>query len=108
MSSVICVFDHAHKNYFNCAKDSLFGNWAFLSGSEYSELQSLLNDKIRTNVHLVKWADDAPDDVREIDILSQASFKRCNVKWLKFTNMGLGRLQLVLERHYGTMREPSD
>ena len=106
--SAICVFDHAHKSYFNCAKDSVFGDGAFISGAEYSELQSLLNDKIRTNVHLVKWADDAPDDVREIDILSQASFRRCNAKWLKLTGMGEGRLQLVLTEHFGTMREPSD
>ena len=104
----ICVFDHAHKSYFNCAKDAVYGDGAFLEGAEYTELQNLLNTEIRTNVHLVQWSDDAPDDVREIDILSQASFRRCNAKWLKFTNMGLGRLQVVLERHYGTMREPSD
>ena len=104
----ICVSNHAHKNYFNCSKDAVYGNGAFLSGTEYSELQNLLNSEIRTNVHLVKWADDAPDHVREIDILSRSSFKRCHAKWLKLTNMGLGRLQLVLESHYGTMQEPSD
>ena len=104
--SAICVFDHAHKSYFNCAKDSVFGDGAFISGAEYSELQSLLNDKIRTNVHLVKWADDAPDDVREIDILSPRSYAKCHSKWLKLTGMGEGRLQLVLTERYGTMREP--
>ena len=98
--SAICVSNHAHKNYFNCSKDAVYGDGAFLSGTEYSELQNLLNSEIRTNVHLVKWADDAPDDVREIDILSRSSFKRCNAKWLKLTGMGEGRLQLVLtERH---------
>ena len=106
--SAINVFDHVHKNYFNCAKDSLYGNGAFLESHDYSDLQSLLNTKIRANKHLVKWSDDAPDHVQGIDILSKRSYAKCHQRWLKLSHMGEGRLQRILVQHYGTMQEPSD
>ena len=101
MSKKICVFDHADKNYFTCAKDALFGNGAFLRGHDYIELQELLNSEIRTDHHLVKWSDDAPNHIRRIDILSKKSYARCHQKWLKLTHMGEGRLQRVLTERYG-------
>ena len=108
MSKKICVFEHADKNYFTCAKDSLFGAGAFISGHDYYELQDLLNSEIRTDHHLVKWADEAPARVREIDILSKKSYARCHQKWLKLSHMGEGRLQRVLTDRYGpNMLEPS-
>ena len=104
----INVFDHAHKNYFNCAKDALYGNGAFIESHDYSDLQNLLNTKIRTNRHLVTWSDNAPDHVQEIDILSPRSYARCHQRWLKLTHMGEGRLQRLLVQRYGpNMLEPN-
>ena len=105
--SQICVYNHSHKDYFRAAKDSVFGNGAFLETYDYSDLQSLLNEKIRKNRHFVCWADDAPPQVKAIDILSPRSYAKCHSKWLKLTDMGSGRLQRVLVNHYGTMQEAS-
>ena len=105
--SQICVYEHSHKDFFRCAKDSVYGSGAFLEGFEYSDLQSLLNTNIRTNRHLLRWADEAPSQVQEIDIMSPRSYARCHQKWLKLTDMGTGRLQIVLVDHFGTMQEPS-
>ena len=106
--STICVSKHSKKNYFNCAKDSLYGDGAFLTGTQYSDLQDLLNEKFRTNRHLIRWSATAPPEIQAIDILSSESYTRKCQKHLCFTNMGLGRLQLELVRTYGTMRDPTD
>ena len=103
----INVFANTEKDFFRCAKDSVFGDGAFLTGVDYAELQEILNAKIRTNPHLIRWADSAPPHVQTIDILSGESYARRCQKHLKLTGMGEGRLQVVLTKHYGTMRKPS-
>tara|TARA_B100000029_G_C17089280_1_gene783612 strand:- start:89 stop:409 length:321 start_codon:yes stop_codon:yes gene_type:complete len=105
--SKINVWDHVHKDFFRCAKDSVFGDNAYITGSTYANLQDVLNREIRKDPHLITWSPVAPEHVRELDVMSRKAFQRRNQRFLKLTPMGEGRLQLVLARHYRHMRIPS-
>ena len=100
----IDVFAQHDKDFFRAAKDSVFGDGAFLCGREYTKLQEILNEEIRTNRHLIEWSRDAPPAIREIDVLSGRSYARRCQRYLKLTPMGEGRLQLVLTQRFGTMQ----
>ena len=106
MANPINVSLHTGKNYFKQAKDSVFGPGSFLSGSDYRELQELLNRHIRNLRFLLTWSESAPPHIRALPMLCTAAFNPRLQKHLRLTTLGEAQLQRVLEEHYGTMRVP--
>ena len=98
------------KNYFNSAKDAVYGKKAFLSGAKYQELQQVLNDWMRlerghwmspeNNKHpYLQWNKDAPSDAP--NLYDARSFNPRLQKFIDLTYFGRERLQEVLIEQYG-------
>jgi len=102
----INVYAHANKDLWRVAKDSVYGNKSYLSGPKYRELQDLVLECVRNHSRYVKWADTAPQYIRELDIQSLPAFQRKFQPYLRLTHQGEGRLQRVLVDHYKTMQDP--
>ena len=105
----INVRENEEKNYFKCAKDSVFGPNAFLSGFQYREIQDLLNRTIRQESQtFLRWDNDAPLRFRQLPLSHTSSFNPRLQKYLRLTDAGVTELQRVLEEHYITMQTPDE
>ena len=112
MSRVINVSNHHGSNYFTTAKNSVFGECAYVQGAQYKELQSLLNISIRLRrlsgeVPLLEWGENAPKECKRIGVYDIDSFKRHLQRHLYLTPVGEWVLQHVLVDHYKTMQTPA-
>ena len=98
------------KNYFNTAKDAVYGKSAFLSGAKYQKLQQILNDWMRlerphwmranSNKHpYLVWSKHAPSDAP--NLYDARSFNPRLQKFIDLTYRGRERLQEVLVEQYG-------
>ena len=107
---LIDVADQWGKNYWNTAKDAVYGKKAFLSGAKYQELQQVLNDEIRlAHPHWMRddddkhpyleWNKDAPKDAP--NLYDARSFNPRLQKYIDLTYFGRERLQEVLIEQYG-------
>ena len=106
MPRPIDVYEHANKTYFRVAKDSVFGNRAYLDPDEpaYSGLQDFLNQHIRNTPGLLQWS---ASFLQGHPLYSASfSYQKRFQQYICLTDIGLRELQKKLVEHYLYMRDP--
>ena len=104
----INVSRHRTKNYWNTAKDAVFGNHAFIQGTQLKTLQQLINGWVRTERRFLTWGRRAPAWVREISITAGESYNRALQPFLQLTDAGRLHLQTILTDAYGNEQRKPD
>ena len=92
--------EHADKPLFTAAKDAVFGVGKFVHGQPYIELQRIVNKTVRGDPDCLRWAHDAPKEVRRLDFRSPTSFSKAFSRFLRLSRDGLVRLQRALNKFF--------
>ena len=111
----IDVADQWGKNYWNTAKDAVYGKNAWIQGVKYNALQDLLNTKIRsaeilgqTQHPYLQWSDRTPRYFKKLNLYDTRSYDKGAQPYLELTCDGKVYLQRILNKHYGLFqRAPS-
>ena len=112
---LIDVADQWGKNYWNTAKDAVYGNNAWIQDFKYNDLQDLLNTKIRsaqilgqTQHPYLQWSDRTTRYFKKLSLYDKRSYDKGAQPYLELTCDGKVYLQRILNKHYGLFqRAPS-
>ena len=92
--------EHADKPLFTAAKDAVFGVGKFVHGQPYIELQRIVNKTVRGDPDCLRWAHDAPKEVRRLNFRSPTSFSKAFSRFLRLSRVGLVKLQRALNNFF--------
>ena len=92
--------EHADKPLFTAAKNAVFGVGKFVHGQPYIELQGIVNKTVRGDPDCLRWAHDAPKEVRRLNFRSPTSFSKAFSRFLRLSRVGLVKLQRALNKFF--------